>query len=116
MAIIHLCPTIRRLPAFLLTLLILATAFDSHAQSMNKETFTVTMVPSENGSYTINPKIPENGQVQAGTVLTVKAKAGAGYALDAIYYTVKGGMWGTTSHEHFSSPMKITVEIGRAHV
>jgi len=110
MAIIHLCPTLRRHPVFLLILLILATAFDSRSQSMNKETFTVTMVPSENGSYTISPKVPENGQVEAGTVLTVKAKAGAGYALDAIYYTVKGGMWGTTSYEHFSSPMKITVD------
>src|SRR5690606_1024854 len=54
--------------------------------------------------------IPDNGQVPAGTVLKVKAKAAEGYALDAIYYTVKGGMWGTTSYESFSSPMEITVD------
>ena len=77
---------------------------------MNTETFTVTLVPSENGSYTVNPKIPENGQVATGTILTVKAKPAAGHTLDAIYYTVKGGMWGTTSYENFDSPMEITVD------
>jgi acetyl esterase/lipase len=73
------------------------------------ETFTITLVPAENGSYTINPKIPADGKVPAGTVLTVTAKPASNYSLDAIYYTVKGGMWGTTSYESFSPTMKITV-------
>jgi acetyl esterase/lipase len=73
------------------------------------EAFTVTLVPAENGSYTINPKIPADGKVQAGTILTVTAKPASDYSLDAIYYTVKGGMWGTTSYESFSPSMKITV-------
>lgn len=110
MAISYSCPICRTLPVFFSAFFILATAVDSHAQSMNNETFTVTMVPADNGSYTVSPNIPEDGQVQSGTVLTVKAKADVGYALDAIYYTVKGGMWGTTSYENFASPMEITVD------
>src|SRR5690606_37737539 len=92
-----------------LPFLISATGLKVSAQSMDTAFFTVTPVPSEGGTYSISPPIPDNGQVPAGTVLKVKAKAAEGYALDAIYYTVKGGMWGTTSYESFSSPMEITV-------
>lgn len=73
------------------------------------ETFIVTSVPAENGSYTINPKIPDDGKVPVGTLLSVNAKPAAGYRLDAVYYTVKGGMWGTTTYESFSPKMKIPV-------
>jgi acetyl esterase len=73
------------------------------------ETFTVTLVPAENGSYTIDPKIPADGKVAAGTVLTVEAAPASNYSLDVVYYTVKGGMWGTTSYESFTPTMKITV-------
>ncbi|RYZ54779.1 MAG: alpha/beta hydrolase, partial [Sphingobacteriales bacterium] len=72
-------------------------------------TYTVTPVPAENGSYTVRPGIGEDGKVPSGTVVTVKAKPAAGYALDAVYYTVKGGIWGTTSYESFSPKMKIPV-------
>lgn len=73
------------------------------------ETYTVTLAPAENGSYTIEPKIPADGKVTAGTVLTVKASPSSNYALDVIYYTVQGGMWGTTSYEGFTPTMKISV-------
>jgi acetyl esterase/lipase len=73
------------------------------------ETYSVTFVPAENGSYTISPKIGDDGKVPAGTVLRVKAKPAFGYTLDAVYYTVKGGIWGTTSYESFSPEMKIPV-------
>ncbi|HYH16373.1 MAG TPA: hypothetical protein VD794_14185, partial [Flavisolibacter sp.] len=73
------------------------------------ETFTVTAVPAENGSYSIRPKKAKDGPVPEGTVLTVKAKPKPGYRLDAVYYTVKGGIWGTTSYESFSPKMKIPV-------
>lgn len=88
----------------------LVASFHSTAQSMSTDKFTVTQVPAENGSYSIDPPIPDDGKVAPGTVLTVKATPSPSYSLDAIYYTVKGGMWGTTSYEHFSSPMKITVD------
>lgn len=74
------------------------------------QTFTVTAVPAENGSYTINPKLPADGKVKAGTKLTVTAKPAAGYSLDAIYYRIKGGMWGTLDFENFTPTYKITVD------
>ncbi len=46
----------------------------SKTNELPAEAFTVTLVPAENGSYTINPKIPEDGKVPAGTVLTLTAK------------------------------------------
>ena len=73
------------------------------------EKYSITSVPAENGSYTISPKIREDGKVPAGTVLTIKAKPASGYNLDAVYYTVKGGIWGTTTYESFSPNMKIPV-------
>ena len=92
------------------SIIFLVASFHSTAQPMSSDKFTVTQVPAENGSYSIDPSIPADGNVPPGTVLTVKAKASRGYSLDVIYYTVKGGMWGTTSYEYFSSPMKITVD------
>lgn len=76
---------------------------------MFPETYTVTLSPIENGFFTVDPKISADGKVAAGTVLTVKATPSSNYALDAIYYTVLGGMWGTTSYESFTPTMKITV-------
>jgi acetyl esterase len=73
------------------------------------EAYAVTAVPAENGSYTISPKLQKDGKVPAGTVLTAKAKPAPAYRLDAVYYTVKGGIWGTTSYESFSPKMKIPV-------
>ncbi len=90
--------------AALLVIILIASNHISNAQ------FTVTAVPTENGTYTIEPKLPADGKVAPGTVLTVTATPASGYSLDAVYYTFKGGMWGTTSIENFSSPMKITVE------
>jgi acetyl esterase len=78
--------------------------------SLANETYLVTEVPAENGSYVISPDIPEDGKVPAGTEITIKATPSAGYSLDAVYYTVKGGMWGTTSYENFTPEMKITVD------
>lgn len=74
------------------------------------ESVMVHKVPAENGAYTVTPKLPANGKVPKGTVLTVKAKPSTGYSLDAVYYTVKGGMWGSLSYESFSPTMKITVD------
>lgn len=99
------------LPALLqFTLLMILLNHDLKAQATGTETFTVTQVPAENGTYTIQPAIADATRVKAGTVLTVVAKPSLKFSLDAIYYTVKGGMWGTTSYESFSSPMTIRVD------
>ena len=86
-----------------------AQSLKSSSKPTSAEKYVVTSVPAENGSYTISPKIPEDGKVPEGTLLTVKAKPATGYKLDAVYYTVKGGIWGTTSYESFSPKMKIPV-------
>jgi acetyl esterase len=100
----------KTLYAVLLSALLFVVNFKLNGQSMPPDTFTITLVPAENGSYSIDPELPKDGKVKAGTVITVYAKPSSGYSLDAIYYTVKGGMWGTTSYEAFSSPIKITVD------
>ena len=109
-------PTYKLLAAMSVSAVIsLFTGIDAKAEAMfppgvlPDQTFAVTLVPAENGAYTINPSIPADGKVTAGTVLTVTAKPASAYSLDAVYYTVKGGMWGTTSYENFSPTMKITV-------
>jgi cell division protein YceG involved in septum cleavage len=86
-----------------------AQAMSSSSKAHSTVRYTITSVPAENGFYSISPKIPKDGKVLEGTVLTVKAKSASGYKLDAGYYTVKGGIWGTTSYESFSPKTKITV-------
>lgn len=105
--------TVSALPTMLLlsAIILMNSNCNFKAQSMPNESFTVSLVQAENGSYTIDPKVPDDGKVPKGTVLTVIAKPSSGYSLDAVYYTVKGGMWGTTSYENFSSPMKIKVDM-----
>ena len=75
-----------------------------------QETFVVTLVAPENGSYTVSPELPADGQVATGTELTITATPSEGYSLDVVYYTFKGGMWGTTSVENFTPTMKIKVD------
>ncbi len=75
-----------------------------------QDKYKVTMVAPENGTYTVSPKLPEDGMLAAGTELTIEASPSNGYSLDAIYYTYKGGMWGTTSVENFTPKMTITVD------
>ncbi len=86
-----------------------AQTLPSSSKPNSTEKYVVMSVPAENGSYTISPKIPLDGKVPGGTVLSVKANPAIGYKLDAVYYTVKGGIWGTTSYESFSPKMKIPV-------
>src|SRR4028118_1619609 len=92
-----------------LTTFLNAQTLPSSLKANSAETFIITSVPAKNGSYTISPKIGEDGKVPAGTLLTIKAKPAPGYSMDAVYYTVKGGIWGTTSYESFSKKMKISV-------
>ena len=94
----------------LLAIICLLPNVNCKAQSMSANRFTITQVPAENGSYNIEPKIPIDGKVKAGTVLSVTAQPSPGYSLDAVYYTLKEGIWGTKSYESFLSPMKITVD------
>lgn len=73
-----------------------------------EELVEVIQVADAHGTFKVSPAIPQNGMVPAGTRLTIKAKPAKGYSLDAIYYTVEGGMWGTTSFEFFKPKATIT--------
>ena len=95
-----------------LPVLILALAFTDINNSSNEsqEMVKVTLATPENGTYSVMPDLPANGLVEKGTELYVTATPADGYSLDAIYYTVKGGMWGTTSYESFEPSMKIVAD------
>ncbi|WP_321347777.1 alpha/beta hydrolase [uncultured Draconibacterium sp.] len=80
------------------------------ATTASDETFKITQVQSDNGSYSVTPEIPADSMVAAGRELTITATPADGYSLDCIYYTVLGGMWGTTSYEFFTPEKTVTVE------
>jgi acetyl esterase/lipase len=82
----------------------------SERNPSDAETYQVTMLPAMHGRYTVSPQVPADGKVPAGTVLTIKASPDQGYRLDAVFYTYKGGMWGTLSKERFMPEMKVTVD------
>lgn len=92
--------------------MVFLTSSISHAITPTtlQDMYKVTLVSPDNGSYTVSPELPEDGMVSAGTELTVTSTPSDGFGLDAIYYTFKGGMWGTTSVESFTPTMKITVD------
>lgn len=75
----------------------------NHPVSKNPAVDQVEIIPveDEHGDLRITPAIPKDGMLPSGTQLKVQAKPAKGYSLDAIYYTVNGGMWGTTSYEFF---------------
>ena len=74
-----------------------------------KAQFQVKVADLDHGSIKVEPAIPADGVVAADTKLTLKAIPESGHEIDAIYYTVQGGMWGTTSYEFFSPEETITV-------
>ncbi|WP_203532599.1 alpha/beta hydrolase [Draconibacterium halophilum] len=74
-----------------------------------QKTFSVTVDEVKNGKITVEPAIPDNGQVAKGTVLTITAKPDKNYALDAVYYSVNG-MWGDMYLESMASPYKVVVD------
>jgi acetyl esterase len=90
------------LPAMILTLSI----NNAVAQA---DYFAVTVDEVLNGSIKINPAVPADGKVKAGTVFEVTAIPDKGYTLDAGYYSVRG-IWGNMYHESMSSPFKVTID------
>jgi acetyl esterase/lipase len=71
--------------------------------------YTITVDQTENGSFTIEPPLPENKQVPAGTELTIKATPAAGYALDTIYYIGVGNQ-GRMYYENGLPEWKIKID------
>ena len=54
--------------------------FCTELQAQRK--FKITLDEARNGSYTVTPKLPQDGIVKKGTTLTVKATANEGYIPD----------------------------------
>lgn len=86
-----------------------ALAFATGAASAaDPQMCTLTLDPLTNGSITIQPPLPENRMVPAGTELTLKAAPAAGYALDTLYYIGLGNQ-GRMYYENALPEWKITI-------
>lgn len=74
-----------------------------------QESYSVTVDEVLNGSIKLEPAIPADGKVKAGTVIKVTATPDAGFTLDAGYYSVRG-RWGAMYHESMSAPFEVTID------
>jgi len=72
------------------------------------EWFVVTPDPPVNGKYQIQPALPADGRVPAGTMVTVTSQPDAGFAFDAGYYTTPGP-WGAMFHESMTPTFQVKV-------
>lgn len=73
------------------------------------QSYSVTLDPADNGTFTVNLPLPADGKYPAGTVVTVKATPAPGYILDALYYSVPG-RWGKMYHESQTDGFKVTID------
>ena len=71
--------------------------------------FTVTLDPVANGSITIDPPLPDGGEVAAGTRLKIKATPADGFAIDSICYSVPG-RWGAMYHESLTDGFEVVID------
>jgi len=80
-----------------------------NVSSAQAESFKVILDEVDNGSFTIKPSLPANGQVPAGTVIEVTTKPDHGYVLDSGYYSVPG-RWGAMYHESMTDVFKVVID------
>jgi acetyl esterase len=73
------------------------------------EMYNVVLDEFQNGSIKLEPAIPADGKVKAGTVITVTAIPDAGFTLDAGYYSIPG-RWGAMYHETMTTPFAVTID------
>jgi hypothetical protein len=73
-----------------LALYLLASVFSSGIIFAQTTAFTVTADNGINGAVKLDPAPPADGKYSAGTVVTVTAVPNAGYAIDSVYYSVRG--------------------------
>jgi len=74
-----------------------------------EKSYTVTVDEVLNGNIKLDPALPADGKVDAGTVIKVTTTPDEGYTLDAGYYSVKG-MWGAMYHESMSAPFEVIID------
>ena len=84
--------------------------FCTELQAQRK--FKITLDEARNGSYTVTPKLPQDGIVKKGTTLTVKATANEGYIPDGGYYaTIRDGYVQYHEIMHSSFTVKVDKEM-----
>jgi hypothetical protein len=76
---------IKRLAILLTLSLAVASTFPA-ARADEPKMCSITLDRVQNGTLDINPPLPDNHQVPAGTELTLKATPASGYALDSVYH------------------------------
>lgn len=74
--------------------------------------FSVTVDQLSNGTIKVIPGLPENGRVDANTILTLTATPAEGYALDSLYYLNTGarGMAGGMYYECMDPEFKVKID------
>ena len=77
--------------------------------SAQAESFAVVLDEPVHGKFELNPPLPADGKLPAGTVVTVSTKPDPGYTLDSAYYSVPG-RWGAMYHESMTPEFKVTID------
>ena len=72
--------------------------------------FKVAVDAVANGRFSVDPPVPEDGKVAAGTVLTLEAEPESGFGLDSLYSAVTGFRKWTVFREAMDSPWQVTVD------
>lgn len=84
-----MAPSIRFITLFSLVAICFAgNSYRTAAQTNPPQTFTVTVEKPNHGRIVIDPPLPADGKVAAGTTLNVTALPDKGYALDSGYYLI----------------------------
>jgi len=106
------CNHLRTLVLLVLICVIAQVALFGQGEA-SQASFTVTLDPVENGSVNVEPPLPEDGKVKAGTVLKVTATPAAGYAFDSGYFA-QPGMWGKVFYESMTPTFEVLVNRDKA--
>lgn len=73
-----------------------------------EKTFKVTVDSVVHGTVQLEPPLPENHRYPEGTVVTVTATPGDGYAIDSVYYSIPG-MWGAAYQETTETSFEVVI-------
>lgn len=86
-----------------------ALLMNAQAAQAQELWYDVRLDSIKNGSISIEPALPKDGKVAAGTELTVRATPEDGFAVDSMYYSVPG-RWGAMYHESLTPEFKIVID------
>ncbi len=75
----------------------------------SQKTFSIKLDTPANGSIRMDPALPADGRMPAGSVLTVTATPAEGYAFDSGYYATPG-KWGKMFYESMTPVFQVTVD------